>query len=252
MNDKKTRPENLESAYEDALFSLLVDKVMESKGEKYIEENEQLRNDPTFVLPEQMDERCLGEIRQHSQKEKRAQNLRRFRRIAVRAAIVVCVVLIMFSIPFFSSSAVRTASLDRIVKIFGRETVITVENNADNVDPVSVYKSPSWFPAGAWRVVFVADEENMYVIRYEDADSNVIQYSEVPVNGAALTMDTEDSGIRTDFLIDNFKAVMASKAGLVIISWIDDNRDLICTLVLEGPEEIATEDNAIKIAESIK
>ena len=252
MTDNISRRENLEREYEDVLFSLIVDRVMEKEADQLIAENERLKNDPNFVISKSMDDKCLDAIHERYNDRKRKRNTSRFRSIAMRAAIFIGVLLIAAAIPIFSVSALRTASINRIVRIFGRETVITADNNADNVDPISVLKSPSWFPAGAWRVVFVADEVTVYLVRYEDADENAIVYSEIPAEGSTLSIDTEDSDVKTDVFVNNYKAILAIKEGRTIVTWIDDQNELFCTLEVYGPEEITNSKTVLKIAESIK
>lgn len=51
--------EKLRDRYEDALFALLMDEIAEKEGALAREENEQLKNDPTAAVPEDVDRRCL-------------------------------------------------------------------------------------------------------------------------------------------------------------------------------------------------
>ena len=44
-----TRREELQEAYEDAMFALLMDYVAESEGEKALEENRVLQEDPCLL-----------------------------------------------------------------------------------------------------------------------------------------------------------------------------------------------------------
>ena len=46
-----TRREELQEAYEDAMFALLMDYVAESEGKKALEENRALQEDPDAEVP---------------------------------------------------------------------------------------------------------------------------------------------------------------------------------------------------------
>lgn len=45
---KSSRKDMLIENYEDATFALLMDNMMEADGEKWLEENERLKDDPNF------------------------------------------------------------------------------------------------------------------------------------------------------------------------------------------------------------
>ena len=57
-----TRREELQEAYEDAMFALLMDYVAESQGEKALEENRVLQEDPDAEVPQEVRRACLKEI----------------------------------------------------------------------------------------------------------------------------------------------------------------------------------------------
>ena len=56
------RRQKLQDAYEDALFALLMEDVIEEEGKRLAEENEQLKNDPSAAVPEELHERCVETI----------------------------------------------------------------------------------------------------------------------------------------------------------------------------------------------
>ena len=55
-----TRHEQLVENYENALFELLMEGVIEREGEQIEKENEQLKNDPDFAIPPELDKRCMA------------------------------------------------------------------------------------------------------------------------------------------------------------------------------------------------
>ena len=61
-----TRRENLRDQYEDALFALLMDDLAWQEGERLLELNERLKNDPDADVPDALagDSRFLGNFGQ--------------------------------------------------------------------------------------------------------------------------------------------------------------------------------------------
>ena len=53
------RKEQLQEQYEDALFALLMDDMMEEEGRQLLEENERLKQEPSAAVPEEDDQPCL-------------------------------------------------------------------------------------------------------------------------------------------------------------------------------------------------
>lgn len=52
------RHEQLLENYEDALFSLFMERVAEEEGKRLLEENERLKHNPDAAVPKELDERC--------------------------------------------------------------------------------------------------------------------------------------------------------------------------------------------------
>lgn len=50
---------------EDAVFSLIMQEVAAEEGRRAIEENERLKADPSFIVPEATRRRCLDIINKH-------------------------------------------------------------------------------------------------------------------------------------------------------------------------------------------
>ena len=71
-----TRREKLQEAYEDALFALLMEDVIEHEGQHLVEKNARLRANPDAEIPAELDERCRNTIRRkHGQRQRRETGL---------------------------------------------------------------------------------------------------------------------------------------------------------------------------------
>ncbi len=247
-----SRKELLYEQYEAAMFALVLDEIMEREGAGFLEENEHLKNDNSLTLNKAFVDRCFKTIKHQDLISKRQSAIRGAKKMVVRIAVLFLVCFLVFSIPFCTVSAFRTASLNLVIETFDKGTKITADEDHLNGSLTTLSKSPTWFPAGTWRAVFLTNEESLFLIRFEDLDSNVIFYSEIPTDGSMLSIDTEDAEILSDILVYGNKAVMSVKREQVILSWIDDSNSTICTLEVHGSHFIATPDIALRIAESIK
>lgn len=80
----KTR-EQLQDEYEDALFALLMYDVAKLEGQRAIEENKRLQNDPNAAVPDSVNQKCLQLINRIFFKKKL---LRLVKRAGILAAIL--------------------------------------------------------------------------------------------------------------------------------------------------------------------
>ena len=56
--------------FEDAFMSLFMADIAEYEGQKFIEENERLKNDPNFKVPPELDCRCIRTINNTERKKR--------------------------------------------------------------------------------------------------------------------------------------------------------------------------------------
>ena len=97
-----TRREELQEAYEDAMFALLMDYVAESEGKKALEENRALQEDPDAEVPQEVRRACLKEIRRAFRKK----SARSVGRITMKVINKVAIVaLVGMNQPFLPESA---------------------------------------------------------------------------------------------------------------------------------------------------
>ena len=143
------------------------------------------------------------------------------------------------------------ASIDFLVRVFNKGSVITTYENTAYDGLLSLARSPSWLPEGKWKIVFLSSDELYLNLKYEDTNRNTILYEESPATVSALSIDTEEAEIEKT-LINGSKAILVTKEGQITITWIDDINSLMCKLEITGTSKIANVENAIKIAESIK
>ena len=110
-----TRREELQEAYEDAMFALLMDYVAESEGEKALEENRVLQEDPDAEVPQEVRRACLKEIHRAFRK-KSARSVGRITvRVINKVALVALLGTLLFSTAFAISPEFRVGTLNMLI-----------------------------------------------------------------------------------------------------------------------------------------
>ena len=128
-----TRHEQLVENYENALFELLMEGVIEREGEQIEEENEQLKNDPDFAIPPELDKRCMASIKKACRKRRSGQFGRKAYGVLSKVAVVVLVVLVLFTSAYAAFPSVRASTLNLLVQISDVSAEMIFENaNAES------------------------------------------------------------------------------------------------------------------------
>lgn len=124
-----TRHEQLVENYENALFELLMEDIIEYEGEKIEKECEQLRNAPEFSIPPEMDRRCLKTIARACQKKRYRQLGEKAYKALSTAAVIVLVVLVLFTSAYAAFPSVRTGVLNLLIEMSDFATTMRLEDN---------------------------------------------------------------------------------------------------------------------------
>ena len=91
---------NLYEQYDDVFFKALMSDVAKEEGKRLIEENERLKADPSFEMPETVYRRGLQTIRRAFREKAKKTAGRKAGRIIYRVAVVICVLVLLAVIAF--------------------------------------------------------------------------------------------------------------------------------------------------------
>ena len=128
-----TRHEQLVENYENALFELLMEGVIEREGEQIEKENEQLKNGPGFSVPPELDKRCMASIKKACRRRRSGQLGRKAYGVLSKVAVVVLVVLVLFTSAYAAFPNVRASTLNLLVQISDVSAEMIFENaNAES------------------------------------------------------------------------------------------------------------------------
>lgn len=221
----------LEEKYEDALFALIMNDLMQEDGIKWNEENEALKSDPTSQPPKTMRDKSLHGIERILAKQNRKRTIRAARKIVYRIALVFLVIFIAIAVPFCTASAFRQGVLDLLIEKFEGETYVRIE---PVVEMPTEFGLP-WLPGEYWEKTYIMESEEIKEIRYEQETGEYIEFRESLVDNSNKTIDTEDANTRREF-IGNNEVFITEKTEVLTAIWYDDNRAVYRELKTYGVE----------------
>lgn len=238
------RKELLRERYEDALFALLMEEVATAEGEKALEENLRLQNDPAARVPESVDSKCRQTIHRYFARRRRLAFQTRSLRVAAKAMVAVGILSTLFFTAFATSETVRLNTLNLVTEVFEEKTSFHFADNTGNEDP-QIFAE--WLPDG-----FLLSEEesgnegpNSWVVyRNNNCFIHIMRYNG---NKKILSLDTEDAQVYTKE-INKKDATFIIKDGELQLIWgIEDDAAFI-NIIGVG----VTEEDFIHVASTVK
>ena len=241
------KDEQLQEQYEDALFALLMDELAKRQGAEYSRENEALKQDAAFAVPERTYQRCLRVIR-------RGFAGRRFKKagkialLAIRKlSVAVFTLLVLFGAAIAASPRLQSSTLRFLVYFDAKGTTIEArpEENAAYVPDGTLKVQVGWIPDG-FALTEEWEAEIGFEYTYRSADDRCV-YVNVSGGVGTASIDTEDAQV-TDIEIHGCYGIMSEKPGQCIIMWADQEHD--CVVIVGG--EGVDRETVMRIAEGVQ
>ena len=224
--------ENMQEQYEDALFSLLMERVAESRGAEAYEENEKLKADPAFEVPEDLEKRCINLIRKKVAKQSSKETKHVIKMTLYRAAAVACVALVLFATVFAASPNLQTSAINFLIKEFDGYTTFSL------TDRVSVADAPNgnvtWLPGG----FFLAAQEQrptQTVLTYQSEDGAFVRIHVSDVR-SAISIDNENADSST-VTINDHAATYSDDGMIKTIVWLIESSNYFVMITSAGIPE---------------
>lgn len=237
MAEKK----ELYEQYEEAFFAVLMDQIADAEGEKLLEENHLLQEDPAAAIPAETTRRCLRLIRCQSHKARRQRTARRSMRIIARIAVILMSLVVLYAVAFAASETVRVHTLNFLVQkldvgtqyLFpGDDSGAKDEWMPDILDVISK-TVPSSF-------TFISSEENIfervYQFQSEDGRTIYVQIWNLKDSAASATIDTEGADVKYQ-TIEGQDVMIVSKfytEQVYQIVWVDATQKYMADIIGHG------------------
>ncbi len=197
------RREQLQDQYEDALFALLMEDVIEAEGKRLLEENERLKQDPEAAVPDDVNKRCLKTIKRGFAKERRRTAGRVTYRVLNKAAMAAVVGALLFATAFAASPELRVRTLNLMIEVSKEYTTLTL--NEDQNSPSA--SNGATTTVDGEQLLFgyrLPEVPEGFVVDYENSNDwgggAYVQY--INDEGATICIDIVKTHSGDDYIVD--------------------------------------------------
>lgn len=233
--------EQLREQYEDALFAMMMGELASLEGEKALEENKRLQDDPAAAVPGQIDRKCMQTIRGHFRKDHMRKAGRTARKALGIAAMVFGIFSALFVGAFAMSETVRINTMNLITETFGESTDFYFAPSADGIPQIKA----GWIPEGFVLEDEGADDVSSWFL-YINTNKCYIRGMFIIGNQTVMSVDTEGADIERK-TINGIDALIINEGNTTQIALECKEQVGFIYLFAEG----VTTENLIQIAEKI-
>ena len=249
----KKHEEKLREEYEDAVLAMVLHELAKKEGEELIRQNEMLKNDPSFIVPETTTQRSLETIQKAFAMKKRAKTMVALRKVLVKAACIAAILSLMTVSAYASFPRFRRAALNLMIEAEKISTRVKLGENTDEEDGLPQVDGPMVLmgyvipelPEG-----FVLDDmwegDKSAWAQYTDKERVRIKFSFFKGTAHAASLDTENA-ITDDAFVQGKAGLLSSEDESVLLIWHDEERDTF--LFVEG--EGVNSDVILSLAEKL-
>lgn len=241
--------EKLRENYEDSVLALLMDEFAEREGQRYIAENERLRQDPAAAVPEDVERRALQFIDREFSRQSRKNTGGKLLRFLARIAIAALIAVLLFGAAFALSETVRNSTLNFLIQMDERIATWQFEEgdtNKSNMDFLDILIE--WLPEGYERQPLIVSGPSDKVLDCTNEDGGLIRVSVHESEEFIYTLDLEEADDYNNITVQGCDGIIVLKDDTYGLYWPYKNSDLVVTI------ESATtdEDTLLHVAESIQ
>ena len=242
------RTSALNKQYEDGLFRLIMSSAAEYEGEQLLKENS-LNADATEDFLSEDKVRAFSKLLDSKLTKKKVPKSRRPWTILNRVAGFMLVTVLTFSTLMISVDAFRVRVLNFLINITPEATIFQLVDGSNSedygdatVDWTNSYV-PTYIPEG-----FALIEEDwtasMKTVTFENKDEGLYFTFDEYLPGNAVNIDTENTEVMRQVLIDGHLGNLSVKDSITSIVWKLSDRLFLIQGTISAEE-------ALKIAESV-
>lgn len=235
-NEPLTYEEKLHEQYEDALFALMMHKFAVQQGEKYMEENERLKQDPEAAMPEDMERRCLETIDNELKKKGKVVHIHSFKRVITYVAAAIILVTLLVGSAIAVSDEFRAEVINFLMEMDDEKATFQFvsEEESDTLRILPTPDTDSEMPdiEVAWMAEgFVASAQDKEMFRssleYTSANGDIIQIAVIKSDDIAYTYDLEDADYVEKITVQGQQAFLVEKDGVIRVAWASKEASLV-------------------------
>ena len=220
--------EELRNDYEEALFAMIMDEIMDLEGEELIAERERLALSEEFEISDELNKRCISAINDAFTAKKKETRRLKTRKVLRTVLVAAVVMSILFTTVYASVPAVKNAT-DELMTAFSNvcarlvfgEAVVHVDNG---------HYVFSGIP-DEYAVIEEYDGEGTKWVTYSGGQSTVMVEIDYDCVYNEQCVDLEDADEIRDIEFGEFKGVYVIKGNRVHAALQDRERKTMIQII---------------------
>ena len=240
------RHEQLVENYEDALFKLLMESVVEYEGNQIQKEIEQFNNNPNFSVPPELDRRCLRTINKITRRKRALRTGKKVYRVFSKFSVAAVIAMALFTSAYAAFPEVRISTLNLLIEVSDISTELSFVDKSDIITDTDDAKTPSVSAPGKGLTAagYMLPEsitagrnlvrQSASTSMYEGTDGSTIIISVQPGVSAVSSVNTENAIQIENLDSDGYKGVIAEQEKSVTAGIADMGKDNFIVFQFEG------------------
>lgn len=240
------RHEQLVCNYEDALFKLLMEGVIEHEGKRIQEEMERLNNDPNFSVPPELDRRCLHTISKIEFRKRASCAGKKIYQVFSKLSMAMVIAVTLFTSAYAAFPALRVSTLNLLIQIsdiatefkFSDTSDINEKTDDDTLSDslqddcmtIAGYILPTTITSGFQLEEEGADQLGTWIALVSDNGARITVEVQ-PGEGNTASINTENAVSIKTISNNQFEAVISKQNNGLIIGGIADSNNVRFILV---------------------
>ncbi len=224
-----TNREQLYENYEDALFAILMDDLAEAEGERLLELNQQLQNDPDAAVPDEVRQRCIAVINREFAKKKRAASVQHAKKVLKILPWAVVIAMALMAVAFAAFPAFR-ASVLNVLKINANDNTTWSFNSSSKA--VNNGLSFSIDLPEVFEVKDISISPDAETVDYQSTmnTNDIISITVFFGTNTVVGINNENCDLYSTIEIQGHLADFCIKDLKTWITWADSSIPYICTI----------------------
>ena len=237
--------EELRNDYEEALFAMIMDDIMELEGEALLVERERLQNSDEYKVPDDVNERCAQFIYDAFDENKRIEKKRRARKVWRTIFIAALISCLGFSTAYASVPSVKSLTDNLIIKISKISAKLFYGGGEFNVEnPYYVF---AYIPEG-FELIEEMTVQNQSLCNYVNKNSQLAIRGVFDNVNWESSVDVENADIIQEIFIEQYEGLLVSKENRIHVVVSDVTNKNVIEIVCEGVDQ----DTVLRIIEESK
>lgn len=219
-----THYEKLRENYEDAVFYLLMDQLAKERGDTYQALNEQLKSDPTFVVPPAVSRACYRRVDRACAQIRRAEAGRAAGKLFRRAAILIAVLTLLLTAALAVSPELRAHTLNLVIEAF--DTHANLYFVSSEQEAALDVLEPDWLPDG-YSCTYQSDDSTLWEFENEEGHWILLV---ITSDNAGIDLDTENASVMETVSVNGHQGLYVERPADNSLIWGDPDQGKVLSL----------------------